>query len=400
MSRITRIALVAVAVTLVGCSTAVTPGPSSSPTATVPPTPSPSPTPAAASGSLGEALAYAGPVPQTISFTDWSAIRAAVGAENLNGASPFEDKARAIRNEATLGGFGLRDLRTHAADWGFDVFDLAWETQVSAPGSGFFWVLRVRAGFELSHLTSKLDEYGFATEQLPHGVLRKGSPASLQQGDLLLNNIAFLNTGILDDGRTLVLSGLGDSTRGDPVRTILTLGPQPVADLSAQSVARLLGEPVAAAIRVGDTCHDLGTSGYRPAVRAAVDQQLADVRPLGVYNALAFGYTRHGGPATGRIVMGYPEEGTASADLAGRRRLAEHGISNLSSDPSALLRYPDRLFVVTDGRVEERAIVLEVGPVPLPTRTPSASGALVPTESFPRFLLQSFAQRDMLYAAC
>ena len=231
-------------------------------------------------------------------------------------------------------------------------------------------------------------------------MLRKGSPAILQQGDRLLNNIAFLNTGILDDGQTLVLSGVGDSTRGDPVRTILTDGAQPVADLSVQSVARLLGEPVVAAIRVGDTCHGIATQGYRPDVQAAVAKQLADVGPLGVYNALAVGYARGGGPATGGIVMGYPEEGTATADLAGRRSLAENGISNLSRDPSALLRYPDRLFVVTDGRVEERAIVLEVGPAPLPTPTPNASGALVPTEFFPRFLIQSFAQRDMLYAAC
>lgn len=389
-----RAGTVIVALIVSGCASQATPGPSatptSTPTQTSTATASPSSSPAVA-GSLGEALAVAGPIPRSIDFTDWAAIRASVGAEELTGASAFEDKARAIRNEATLGGFGVRDLRTHAADWGFDIFDLDWEAAVQSAGL-VLWILRPREGFDPVLLTAKLEAYGFATEQLPRGVLWTGPLGSLRQGTRILNNTAFLNTGLLDDGRTLVLSFGG----ADEVRAILADGPQPVADLSVLSVASVLDGPTVASIEAGDSCAGIaqayaGLSGDLP---ADVDELLAAAGPLGHYNALAAGYRRTP-TTTARIVMGYPEAGQAEADLAGRRSLAENGIS-----AATRVRYAERLFVLADARVEDRAIVLDLAPVVLETPTPNQSAITLVDDFLPRFLIGMVARRDMLFATC
>lgn len=408
-----RVRFVVIALTLAGCAAQTTPSPSPSPAEASAPIPSPAASPAAlpsptagltVSGSLGEALTHAGPIPTSVSFTDWAAIKASSGAPDLTGESPLEDKLRAIRNEASFGGFGLREIRTHAADWGFDVMDLAWEAQVS--GSGTFWILRLREGFDLARLTDKLDAYGFATEQLPRGTLRVGTIANLTQGGRRSSNVAFLHTGVLDDGRTLVLSSLGDPERGDPVRQILTDGPRAVADLSAQSVAGLLDGPHVASILVGWDCRQLVAQGFAsvsPEVRAEIDLQLAAAGPLTAYNALAIGYGRDP-DLHGRVVMGYAEAGQAQADLVGRRLLAETGISASTRSATVPLHYSDRLFTLASASVAERAIILDLAPaaeqVPVPVPVPSSGGSLLPTESFPRRLAEMVLSRDLLFAAC
>jgi hypothetical protein len=286
--------VVVVALLVAACNSQTLPSTTASPPASPPSSPgaseaaiaAPSSTPPTASGSLGEALALVGPIPQEINFTDWAAIRASVGAADLTGASSFEDKAGAIRNDVTLAGFGLTELETHATDWGFDVFDLEWEAAVWTPRAPLIWVLRMRPGFDLASLTAKLDEYGFATEQLPHGVLRTGTMDRLLQGERPLRNISFLNTGLLDDGRTLVLSSQGGE-RGDAVRALLTSGLQPVADPSVLSVGQLLDAPLAASFSIGLDCRvvvDQAFVGAPADVRAAVDEQLVEAGPLSAYN--------------------------------------------------------------------------------------------------------------------
>jgi hypothetical protein len=353
-------------------------------------------------GALGEALAYAGPVPQTIRFTDWAAIRAAAGADQLTGESPFEDKVRALRNAATPGGFGIQELKTHHDDWGFDVMDLAWEVHVSWSGGSNFFVLRLREGFDLGVLSAKLDGYGFATEPLPHGVLRSAGIGVFTQPDRFLRNFSFASTGFVEDGRTLVLSlgTLGDPAWEDPVPRMLTDGPQAVADLSVQSVARLLGSPDAAFIAAASNWCERIIHAYpsTPAVQAKVDELVAAAGPLAAYNALAIGY-RLGHDPLGRIVFGYPEEGQAAADLEGRRSLAENGISSDSRD-AGLIRYADRVFTVLDARVEERAIVLDLARPQSPTPAPNPSSIITPTDLFALQLMRMAAEGTMLFAIC
>jgi hypothetical protein len=389
------IAMLAAAVVLASCGGVTPSGPTTAPTSSAPPSPTATPPPfipAPTAGSLGEALRLAGPIPRTISFTDWAAIRTSNGAEDLTGQSSFEEKTRVLRNEATFG-FGMRDLRTQAADWAFDVFDLDWDVVVILPFRVTF--LRFREGFDLASVAAKLESYGFTREELPHGELWTGLKGFPTVGGRIMSNADMKYSGFLDDGRTMVVSAGG----ADDVRAILTDGPSPVADLSVASVARLLGAPLAAVIQAAPDCAGLVAQSYArvpPEVRTQVDDLLAAAGPLHVPNARAVGYWRTSRPM-GRFVLGYADGADAMADLAGRRSLATDGISAISS--RSVVRYRDLFFVVTDARVEERAIVIDVGQVEL--ATPSVpSGPLMPSESLPRFLVLLTIDHDMLFAAC
>lgn len=348
-------------------------------------------TPSGSSGSLGEALAMAGPLPVEIAFTDWAAVRRAADADSLTGASPFEEKARAIRNDPTPAGFGVRFLKSQATDWGFDVFDLDWEARIQVPG-GVFWLLQLREGYSIESFTRRLDERGFATEPLAHGVLRtlpKVEFLALKPLSLL-QNLDFMNTGILDGRRTLVLS----ATKSEAVRAILTQGPQPSVDPSLLSVARLLDDPVAAVLRVGDLCADAKLNIEPVLGNHAFVTLLDRAGTLRAYNALGIGYVRE--PSLrGRIVLGYPVAADAAADLEGRRLLADEGLSWTG--------VPYRLFTftLTDARLEERSIVLDVASPQPPRDAPTTNpGSIGSTDIFPRSLMLTAANRDMLFGVC
>lgn len=376
-----------------GCAGGATTSPdvSSSPTAAPAGSATVSPAISDVPGALGEALGYVGPIPRSIGFTDWAAIRAAAGAKALTGASAFEDKAVAIRDEFPAAASGLEFMKTHAADWGFDVFDLDWEVE-AAIASGFIHVLRFRDGFDLATLSSKLDAYDFEREDLTGGVLWTGTAGALlgRSGALYL-----MNSGILADARTVVAS-----TSGDPVRAILTDGPIAVADPSLRSVARLLGEPATAMLVAGGLCEPVREAmlGLDPQVRSAIDEQLAGVGPLAQYNAAAIGYGRD--PETiGVVVLGYAVAGQAEADLAGRRRLAEEGYS-LTSRPGSLVRYTDRYFAVRGAHVQEHSIVIELTEAAIDRPSQSPGSAFRATEFMPRNLMSLATRRDLLFASC
>ena len=403
--RITsRWRLLAVALLAAACGT---PAPTSPviPSMTVPPvrspaaeaTPAGTPTPGLPEvpGRLGEALALSGPTPRELSFTDWAQIREAAGAGGLTGASPFEDKAAALRNDVPLAAFGVEYLATVATDWGFDVFDLDWEAIAEAPGT-LLHVLRLRDGFDATALTWKLDEYGFATETLPRGILRSITRDQLfrlggsTNPALMGTGLLLLNTGILDDGRTLVTS----PNDADVVRAILTDGPQAVADPSLRSVARLLDGPAAAVIQVGDLCAaaNQGIASVQGPLRAEIDQLLAAAGTLHPYNALGIAYAWRP-ELRGRIVLGYAVGADATSDLEGRRLLADRG---LMIGRRARFPYREQVFTLADAHVEEGAIVLELGRPTFVLPTGSRSG---PTELLPRVLLL-VPQRDYLFGAC
>ena len=348
-------------------------------------------------GSLGDALALAGPLVRRVYFTDWAAIRVAAGAKALVGTSAFEDKAEAIRNDVTLAGFGVRFLRSQAIDWGFDVFDLDWEALVQVP-DGRLWVLRFREGYDTTRLTTLLDERGFSNETLAHGVLRTLSRSEFAglKPLSLLQSPDFANTGFLGDGRTLVLS----AALPEVVRADVSDGPQPIVDLSLIATAALLEGPVAAILEVGDIC-GLVTHGPLAGMlgNKAMREMLARAGPLHAPNALGIGYAWQP-DVHGRIVLGYAIEADAAADLAGRRLLAGEGLG-LSSVP-----YRIDHFSLIDARAEGHAIVLDVGRSELPTPTASAGppagspGPLTPSERLPRGLIGLGLIPDYVFAMC
>ena len=83
-----------------------------------------------------------------------------------------------------------------------------------------------------------------------------------------------------------------------------------------------------------------------------------------------------------------------------RRSLAADGISSISRDASALVRYRDRIFVVVDARAVDRSIDLDLGPPEIELRSADPSANLPTRDLLPRFLAETFLRRDLLFAAC
>ena len=81
-----------------------------------------------APGNLGELVTFVTPGVSSIGFTDWERIKASVGAQDVTGASPVEDKVAVgmstAKGEALASGFGFAHLRDHYATWAFDAMDL------------------------------------------------------------------------------------------------------------------------------------------------------------------------------------------------------------------------------------------------------------------------------------
>jgi hypothetical protein len=369
----------------------VTPTTTDPPTAT--PVATPGLTPVAFSGHLGDALAYVGEGATLLWFTDWAAIRSSIGAEALTGASSPDEKRAALRvlsvsrtdtpaSEAAFDSASLGNLLKQYEQWGYDVMDLDWELAIEAGSSPRVWIQRFRDGYDVGALEAKLDEYGFASETLPLGRLRTTDVgaflSTIQSRQLIMGN-----TGLSADGRTVILAA-SQAEGTEAVRAFLTTGAPDSADASTLLAAATLEEPTSAALIIGpEWCSGYDTGLLKPdEIRAAVAAVLESAGPLAAYQTLGVGYSRAHEPI-GRIVFSYLDPGDASADLAGRRLLAEDGISSVSGG-TTLARYSEVLFALVDARTEGPAIVLDVAPIgDSPTR-----------------LQQMTLRRDMLFATC
>jgi hypothetical protein len=105
-------------------------------------------------------------------------------------------------------------------------------------------------------------------------------------------------------------------------------------------------------------------------------QQLED---LHVYDVLGVGYRYEDKDLIGLIVMHYPDEADAQADLEARQQMAQEGISVQMMQP-----YSEALFSLDDASVEENNLILRVSPA----------------NELPRRLFQMVIRRDMGFAAC
>lgn len=370
---------------LAGCAAFSPTEPTASPTPSATPTASPtlaptaSPTPAATAtpfmSRLREALRYVGPVTSSIAFTDWVTTKAGAGAERLTGRSQLGDKTRALRSETTLAGFGLRFLGAHQTDWGFDAFDLEWDLLVQPVSGPPIWVLRFPEDFGLTRFREHLDDHGFFEESLPEGVLRTHA-LDLEAAWTGSTELAILNTGLMADGRTVVLSS-GEAA----VREMLVNGPVDGTDGPTRAAAELLEEPAGAVLLIGsDTCVRLadGLEAASDEVRDSADAVLTRAGRLAAYEALAIGYSRAADPI-GRIVVAYRAADRAATDLAGRRLLARDGMSLRSGVP-----YAGAAFHLDDASLADGAIVLKVAP----------------RDDRPAALLGLVPPHDMLFALC
>ncbi len=342
-----------------------------------------SPAPSGSSGTgsdpLGEAVTMAPLGTSSILFTDWAAMKAAHGLEDITGATPLDGRMDAMLSlgkiEAPFAGYAIGRFRGHADAWGWDTTDLDWEASYLLDGPPVA-VLRFREGFDLAPVIAHFDDRGFTVEMTEDATIR--SHAMDVSADWIGDSdFGVLNTAFLDDGRTLVLSSGLDAVKAAlDARHVMTFRASP----AAVAAARLEG-PLSAGIELGpDAC-----AAYDPVTLGDPDaggnaQLLAQAGPLGTWEAMAVGTDRDAaGEATGRFVLAYADPGQAIADTAGRTLLADQGISLRAQQP-----YATSVFQLTDVTTDDAELVLDV----------------VPVDGASRRLPQALFSRDLLFATC
>lgn len=373
-------------------TTASTPDATSSaePTATR----APEPTMAASSAAppptthLADAAAFMPPGAQQLFFTNWSAIKRAIGAEDVTSKSPLEERIAVslatIKPEAAPSGFGSRHLRTHADLWGFDTMDLEWEATVQEPRGSPTRVLRFREGFDLAPVAARFDERDFSTEHLEGGAVLRSHEMDLSQDWITGSELAILNTAFLDDGRTLVASSDPEAVRA-VVAEVIDQGAKTLPVLAV--IGLLEGASAAIVLSGDDTCDHFAPFALEPDSLERAQQELAAAGPLSRYSALGVGYSTGWHP-DGRILFAYADPEAAAADLSGRANLAKEGTSVRFGRPYA-----------------ETAFTLEAAELQAADDTGGRGGSaltlrVAPTNEMPRRLFDMVIGRDMLFAAC
>jgi len=328
---------------------------------------------------LAEAVTFAPLGAGTILFTDWATAKAEHGYDNVTSATPLDERMDAMVDlgwtEAPFAGFAIDRFALHAEAWGWDTTDVDWEASFGVDGPPVA-VLRLRDGFDLAPVIAHLDDRGFSTEVYGDATIRSHA-MDVGADWIRTSGFGILNTAILDDGRTLVLSGSLEAVKATLDARHLDFAQAPPSWV----VAGALGSPLSAAIEVGtDAC-----AAYDPLVQDAGDaganaDLLAEVGTLSPWQAMGIGtYRDDTGAAVGRYVFDHLTEADALAALAGRARLADQGISLRTDEP-----YATSVFRLVTFTTDGRDIVLDVAPV----------------EDQSRRLQQAFFSRDMVFATC
>lgn len=330
----------------------------------------------AGTGALTEAVGRM-PVGTTdMGFTDWDRIRASLGAEDVSGASPLEDKMAVVmataQHEAGAAGFGTPYLRRHREAWGWDTMDVAWEALYSVDGPPVALV-RLRDGVDVDAVAARYDAYGFTSEQVGDATVRSHDldPSAEWMGT---TELGVVNTAFLDDGRTLMFSSGRESLEA-------ALVPQRGGRAlpGADGVVDALEDPSAAWLVLGPSCPAFTPLPFDPLDPDPSVGPLPSGEPLHAWTALGVAYERPDWQPIGRIAMGFLAPTHAQADLEPRAALAREGISVRLNGP-----YADTLFTLDDARVEDTTLVLEVSPL----------------GDMPQRLFQLLQARDMTFAGC
>lgn len=346
--------------------------------------PTPMAAPAPVSEHLAAALAYAPAATETFAFTNWAMLKAEAGVASLSSADPMEQRADFLRTvgletQALASGYGRHYFLTHAETWGWDSTDLLWESTLTLPGGGPLFVLRLRDDFDFAPLLARFEERGFTRQN--HGAVPIYSHEMDLSADWLrTTEFAILNTAVLADQHLLVLASTPESVAAvlDAQATGATLANLP----TVHSVAAALG-PVGAAILSPLGCEPLDAALLlNEEVRQQYTEMWQQAGINGLYTTLGIGYRVEEIDGqeiqAGVVVMYFPEEGAAAADLGPRRQLAEEGESLRTRAPYA------ELFEVVDAYVEGANLVI----------------TLHAHERPPQLFFNMFYQRDLLFAAC
>ena len=359
-----------------GATAAPTAGP------TTPPTPTPAPSPPAETTAFDEALAFLTPDTTLMSFDDWAQIKESLGASDVTSESPDDIRRQVLVDglvasderpvsdlEYVVGGYGLQSALVHAENWGFDVLDYEWDATISRDGPPIS-IVNLRDDLDLSPVIAHFEERDYASEDV--GGVTLWTHELDPSADWLAGELAILNVGILEDGHTLVMSSSDEAVRD------FLAAERAAASESVLAAAGALNGPSAAHLIIGadqicDFVDPVLSGGDEE-----IQQLLDSAGPLSTWDALAIGYSKELDPI-GRIAFGYTDPAAATADLGGRRLLAEEGPSLVRPEPLT-----DVQFTVDDASATSGVLQLEV----------------TPHEGWARNMLQAVLQRDLAYATC
>ena len=337
-----------------------------------------SPSPAMEFAPLAEAVGFAPLGVTSIMFTDWAAAKAAHGYADITSATPLDQRIRAMidlgKVEAPFAGYAIDRFATHAESWGWDTTDLDWEASFAVEGPPVA-VLRFRDGFDLAPVIAHFDDRGFSSEVYGDATIRS-HPMALSAAWIRDSDFGILNTAILDDGRTFVLSSGIDGVKAAlDARHVDSFRAAP-----AQVVAGALGAPLSAGIDVGpDACAAYGPH-LGPRGSDANDALLTEVGPLRAWEAMGVGTFRDAaGTAAGRFAFEYGDPSDALSDLAGRAQVADRGISLRTAQP-----YASSLFRLLTSDADANVLTLD----------------MVPVDDRPQHFAQAFVTRDLVFATC
>lgn len=329
----------------------------------------------AATGGLTEAVGRMPTGTTDMGFTDWERIRESLGAQDVTGTSPIDDKMAVVmattQREAAAAGFGAAYLQRHRDAWRWDTLDVDWEAIYSVDGPPVA-IVHLREGVDMDAIADRYDAYGFTTEEVGDVIVRSHELDASAEW-MGTTELGVSNTAFLDDGRTLMFSSdreaLADALGHRP--SMLVPG--------ATGVMDALGDPSAAWLVFGPSCSAFSPLPFDPFDPDASIGPLPSGQPLHPWTALGIGYQRPDWQPVGRIAMGFLDPAHAEADLGPRSTIARDGMSLRVQRPSS-----EAVFGLEDARVEGTTLVLDVSPV----------------DDMPRRLFQMLQARDMAFAGC
>lgn len=292
-------------------------------------------------------------------FTDWGAIQTLVG--------PLELEAfleRVGQSFPLTAAFALEKMATHAPTWGWDPRDLEWEATLMWGDMSPVYLIKFKSEFDLTTLAERFRERGFS-EQSQGEALVFSHP--FERTDwLLATDLAILNVALLPE-RSLVFLSSSPQMLTPLLFTLAGRFPALEEDTAAQALAARLEGTLSGILVVGPrVCLPFALAAQEQLFRQhasppVYEQLLTLVREssgLHPYLGLGVGYWTSGGEAQARVIFTFPREEWATADLPGRRRLAEEGWSWQAQAP-----YSQVAFTSVGAWVEGKELVLELSPL-------------------------------------
>jgi len=309
----------------------------------------------------------------SVFFTDWSLIKKYKSVSTLNSSSPFDNRREfmlsLLNDQFAASTYDIGNFSNGAQIWKWDSTDLDWEITIPFQNATSGYVLKFRNDFDISPVLALFDQRGFSKNEF-QGV-SVYSHEQISNVDWLprVTDYAILNTAVRADKKIFVLSSSIEN-----VRAILSSYQALVTSGTSNSVIQLTSNRLmeaAASILSSNGCQSYDSKKLNINVKSVSD--------LHAYQVLGFGYRFDNGKPLGVVIMHYPNENDARADLEARKELALNGKSRITGQP-----YNTTLFTLENASVEDNDIVLRLRFL----------------NNQPRTLFEMNVRRDMTFALC